>query len=1353
MPRPLNDSPYLYGLHDPGGEPVMAGQGIFGWILFTEELGSNPADQSGGDYSRWADQGFGIIARLNNGYEPNGTIPFANRYAEFAARCANFARSSRGCHIWIIGNEMNFAVERPGVQYDRSQQPPRLAQAGEIIQPGMYANCYRQCRAAIRAAPGHENDQVIVGAVAPWNPQTTYDGNPTGDWVKYLQDLLTYLGPTNCDGISIHAYTHGWDPKLIYTDAFMNPPFQNRQYNFRTYQDFMNAIPRSMRTLPVYLTEADQDDAWRNENTGWVQRAYGEIDWWNKQPGNQVIRAVILYRWPNVDKWGIDGKAGVIEDFKQAIAFKYNWETALQAKTGTTGATPITEPVKPTQPAITPTAPAVITPTQPVSDTSPIKFDLTGKTARGLFAAFHRQYGLDLTGYPITDEYVSTDSGLKTQDWQRLSLEEYQGAVRLRLVGQEALALRQQTADLQGKIDRLQRQVAQLSSGAGGPAEPSITDIIAQLPRDAAAFIKRPAADIQFLVINHTGVRPEVGADRVAQAQRAKWPGIVGQYFVTADGRIQQTNPADEVVARDQAWIYNGINIYVAGNFDDTLPTDAQMDALAQLCAWLLSRYNLAEGALRGVSEFIVTRSPGLQWLQGQRWKDRLLACVRAVPAVAAPAQPTPQPGGDAQLAALRGQIGQLQAQLADLQARLAASEAQRAQLQAQVDALSKVQGGPARLPKPAMTDISLQLPRNAGSPQPRATDQIKYLVINHTAVAPDVPVERIAAAHQRRWGAILYQYLITAQGNILQTNALGDAVDLSQPWIGQGINIALAGDFSAAIPPDPQIKAAAQLCAWLMQEYAVPADNVKGVSEFIATQSPGAQWLQGLRWRETLLAAIAEAGKAAAPAPTPGAGDTAALMALRTQVAQLQASLNQALAKLAAVQAERDQLQAQLQAGTPGSVQLAQQIQALTQQVGALTADKATLAQQVQTLTNDRSALAQQMQALTNDRAALAQQGQKLTADKAALAQQVQGLTADKAALSQQVQALGKDKTGLTQQVQTLSASNASLNQQVAAAAQERQTLTLKISDLQTQIAQLQAGGKTAPAVTVPTGPQPVQSPVITDVVDRLPKHATLKYDTRPLSQITHLTIHHSAAPANIPPERIAAYHVSKDWPGIGYHFLVEPDGTIYQTNRLETVSYHVYKQNAYTVGICTEGNFMGGLIPTPKQIDTVGHLVAWLTQKLNLPLERALGHKEFPENATACPGDNWLAGKRWKDLMVAQARARLDGQVGATAKTIGHYMLFWQRAGAWAQEDWAAAANYFARFRPTAGFAPDDAKTAEYVTIVGGVAGVPYETEQMLTAAGCRVERLAGADFAETKRMLDDLAATGRRFKTFDV
>ena len=154
MSRPLNDSPYLYGLHDPGGEHIMADQGILGWILFTEELGNDPerparrrlqpVGRPGLRHHRPAEQRVRAPTAPSRSPTVTPNLP---------RRCANFVRNSRGCHIWIIGNEMNFAVERPGVEFDRGQNPPRLVRPGEVIQPGMYANCYRQCRAAIKGLP------------------------------------------------------------------------------------------------------------------------------------------------------------------------------------------------------------------------------------------------------------------------------------------------------------------------------------------------------------------------------------------------------------------------------------------------------------------------------------------------------------------------------------------------------------------------------------------------------------------------------------------------------------------------------------------------------------------------------------------------------------------------------------------------------------------------------------------------------------------------------------------------------------------------------------------------------------------------------------------------------------------------------------------------------------------------------------------------------------------------------------------------------------------------------------------------------------------------------------------------
>ncbi len=44
-------------------------------------------------------------------------------------------------------------------------------------------------------------------------------------------------------------------------------------------------------------------------------------------------------------------------------------------------------------------------------------------------------------------------------------------------------------------------------------------------------------------------------------------------------------------------------------------------------------------------------------------------------------------------------------------------------------------------------------------------------------------------------------------------------------------------------------------------------------------------------------------------------------------------------------------------------------------------------------------------------------------------------------------------------------------------------------------------------------------------------------------------------------------------------------PEGAIYQTNKLETVSFQVYKQNSYSLGIVIAGNFINGAIPTPSR------------------------------------------------------------------------------------------------------------------------------------------------------------------------
>lgn len=310
---PSGESPYIFGLHDRGGEHYMAWAGRKGWVVISERLGARPDDWSSASYADLADDGFGVIVRLNHGYGHEGTLPVSGTYRAFAARCGNFVERSSGCHIWVIANEMNMVWERPGGP-----------EHGEVITPRMYAEAFRLCRQEIHRRSGHAQDQVVIGAVAPWNVQTVYPDNPSGDWILYFQHVLELLDG-ELDGIALHTYARDADPAAITSEARMGAPFEHRRAMFRTYIDFMEAIPERFRHLPVYITETDQNQPWRDDNVGWVQAAYAEIDRWNSEPSRQKIRCLALYRWQRYDQWHIQGKPGVIDDLRQALRHEYRW--------------------------------------------------------------------------------------------------------------------------------------------------------------------------------------------------------------------------------------------------------------------------------------------------------------------------------------------------------------------------------------------------------------------------------------------------------------------------------------------------------------------------------------------------------------------------------------------------------------------------------------------------------------------------------------------------------------------------------------------------------------------------------------------------------------------------------------------------------------------------------------------------------------------------------------------------------------------------------------------------------------------------------------------------------------------
>jgi len=290
---------YLHGLHASSWrDGIMLPQTKFpGWLTFTEIAGSE-----GGDYRRWADAGYGIIVRLNNGYFPNGTIPKPEDYGAFATRCAAFVANSRGCHIWIIGNEPNHEQERPG---------------GIPIQPEQYAACFLMCYAAIKQA--HPDHLVLAAPIAPYNAQT-------GDCLIYLGRVAQRLASAGAvDGWAIHAYTRAHDPALIVREEIVN----GWQWHFRCYRDQLAVLGKYALDVPVFLTEYNPTDGWANEDRGYIHEALCEIDAWNQANPRQVIRACCAFRWhdPSRPGWTIKDKPGVVEDYAQAAELGYCWKS------------------------------------------------------------------------------------------------------------------------------------------------------------------------------------------------------------------------------------------------------------------------------------------------------------------------------------------------------------------------------------------------------------------------------------------------------------------------------------------------------------------------------------------------------------------------------------------------------------------------------------------------------------------------------------------------------------------------------------------------------------------------------------------------------------------------------------------------------------------------------------------------------------------------------------------------------------------------------------------------------------------------------------------------------------------
>lgn len=140
--------------------------------------------------------------------------------------------------------------------------------------------------------------------------------------------------------------------------------------------------------------------------------------------------------------------------------------------------------------------------------------------------------------------------------------------------------------------------------------------------------------------------------------------------------------------------------------------------------------------------------------------------------------------------------------------------------------------------------------------------------------------------------------------------------------------------------------------------------------------------------------------------------------------------------------------------------------------------------------------------------------------------------------------------------------------------------------------------------------------------------------------NKIRKVIIHHTAGTANLDDPAAAMrgmyyYHtVSRGWGDIGYNFVIDTKGNIYEgrAGGDMVVGAHASLANTGSVGISVMGNYQDMQVPAAVE-QSLAKLVTYLTAKYNInpvgvesfrgmDLPNIIGHRDV--GSTACPGEN---------------------------------------------------------------------------------------------------------------------------------
>lgn len=115
---------------------------------------------------------------------------------------------------------------------------------------------------------------------------------------------------------------------------------------------------------------------------------------------------------------------------------------------------------------------------------------------------------------------------------------------------------------------------------------------------------------------------------------------------------------------------------------------------------------------------------------------------------------------------------------------------------------------------------------------------------------------------------------------------------------------------------------------------------------------------------------------------------------------------------------------------------------------------------------------------------------------------------------------------------------------------------------------------------------------------------------------------LHHSGTEFHGPRtiRAIQNYHQNNNgWNDIGYHFLISPDGDIYEGRPTGVIGAHCGGHNAGSIGICLVGNYSASEVPI-RSLQSLDALLDMLEQAHGILPDEVHPHSEFKN--TECPG-----------------------------------------------------------------------------------------------------------------------------------